>query len=158
MRLNADFSQRVVVRPADYRWVASPMPGVERMMLDRIGDQGALIFVKLHQFAADDHRQFTINTRNSEWSQGLVPGLKVLNLHGFGAEQVALVRWAPDTQFSTHTHWGGEEIFVIDGVFHDGHGEYPAGTWIRSPHRSSHTPFTRREGALIYVKVGHLPE
>ena len=39
MHLNADFSERVVIRPADYQWVASPMPGVERMMLDRIGDE-----------------------------------------------------------------------------------------------------------------------
>jgi hypothetical protein len=31
IELNADFSQRVVVRPDDYSWEASPMPGVERM-------------------------------------------------------------------------------------------------------------------------------
>lgn len=41
MQLNADFSERVVVRPEDYSWVDSPMPGVERMMLDRIGDEVA---------------------------------------------------------------------------------------------------------------------
>ena len=41
MRLNADFSQRVVIPPDEYQWVASPMPGVERMMLDRIGDEVA---------------------------------------------------------------------------------------------------------------------
>ena len=41
MRLNADFSKRIVVRPEDYEWVPSPMPGVERMMLDRIGDEVA---------------------------------------------------------------------------------------------------------------------
>jgi len=41
MRLNADFAKRVVVRPCDYQWVDSPMAGVERMMLDRIGDEVA---------------------------------------------------------------------------------------------------------------------
>jgi hypothetical protein len=41
MKLNADFDQSVVTRPEDYKWVASPMPGVERMMLDRIGDEVA---------------------------------------------------------------------------------------------------------------------
>jgi anti-sigma factor ChrR (cupin superfamily) len=41
MRLNADFSQRVVVRPGDVPWVPSPAPGVERRMLDRIGDEVA---------------------------------------------------------------------------------------------------------------------
>ncbi len=35
-------------------------------------------------------------------------------------------------------------------------GEYPAGSWIRNPHKSKHAPYTDDEGALIYVKVGHL--
>ena len=220
MRLNADFSERVVIRPTDYQWVASPMPGVERMMFDRIGDEvaratslvryapgsvftehvhsggeeflvlegefgdehqvysvgtyvrnpigtshtpkvgerGCVILVKLHQFSTDDQAQIVIDTRTAEWSQGLVPGLKVLGLHEYEGEHVALVRWAPDTLFNPHKHWGGEEVFVIEGVFYDEHGEYPAGSWIRSPHQSEHTPFTKTEGALIYVKVGHLNE
>jgi anti-sigma factor ChrR (cupin superfamily) len=52
---------------------------------------------------------------------------------------------------------GGEEIFVIERTFQDEHGTYPAGTWIRSPHQSVHTPFSDA-GCLIYVKVGHLLE
>jgi anti-sigma factor ChrR (cupin superfamily) len=39
--IHADFKQRIVIPPGDYRWVDSPMPGVERMMLDRIGDEVA---------------------------------------------------------------------------------------------------------------------
>ena len=39
MELNADFSRRVVVHAAGLPWVASPIPGVERRMLDRIGDE-----------------------------------------------------------------------------------------------------------------------
>ncbi len=41
MRINADFSERVVIRPGDTDWVPSPMPGVDRLMLDRIGDEVA---------------------------------------------------------------------------------------------------------------------
>jgi hypothetical protein len=41
MRLNADFTQRVLMRAGDTPWVPSPMPGVERKMLDRIGDEVA---------------------------------------------------------------------------------------------------------------------
>jgi anti-sigma factor ChrR (cupin superfamily) len=41
MHLNADFSQRAIVRFDDSDWVASPMPGVRRRMLDRIGDEVA---------------------------------------------------------------------------------------------------------------------
>lgn len=37
MRINADFSKRVIVEPGQCEWVASPQNGVERMMLDRIG-------------------------------------------------------------------------------------------------------------------------
>lgn len=217
MRVNADFGERVVVRPEDYVWSASPASGVSRMMLDRIGDEvarattivkfapnsefdahthgggeeylvlegtfrdengdypvgtyvrnpigtahtprigadGCTILVKLHQFDETDADQKVIDTANAEFQPGLVEGLSVLPLHAVEGENVALVRWAPGTKFSAHRHWGGEEIFVIDGVFSDEHGDYPAGSWIRSPHMSAHSPFTK-EGCLIYVKTGHL--
>jgi hypothetical protein len=41
MKLNADFSQRALVHAAAIEWVASPMAGVHRRMLDRIGDEVA---------------------------------------------------------------------------------------------------------------------
>lgn len=99
---------------------------------------------------------YAVNGASLEWRQGMVPGLKVASLHQDPTRHTALVRWAPETRFNPHTHVGGEEILVLDGVFRDEHGEYPAGTWIRSPHLSSHRPFTGPEGALILVKVGHL--
>jgi anti-sigma factor ChrR (cupin superfamily) len=218
MRINADFDQKVVIREQDYQWVESPMAGVERMMLDRIGDevaratsivryapnsefsphahgggeeflvldgvfsdehhdypkgtyvrnpigtshtpkvgeQGATIFVKLHQFSKQDQAQIVIDTNTQAWQPGLVEGLSVMPLHSFEAEHIALVKWAPNTQFNPHQHWGGEEILVLEGCFYDEHGVYPQGSWLRSPHLSAHTPFTKDEGALIYVKTGHL--
>lgn len=216
--INADFERRVVIQPSEYQWVESPMPGVERMMLDRVGDEvaratsivryaphsvfsshihsggeeflvlegvfsdehqnyskgsyvrnpvgtshtpsigkeGATILVKLYQFDQDDTEQKVIDTKNRPWRQGLVDGLEVMPLHEYKNEHVALVKWAPHTQFQSHKHWGGEEIFVLEGTFYDEQGHYPKGTWIRSPHMSQHTPFTKDDGALIYVKVGHL--
>jgi len=44
---------------------------------------------------------------------------------------------------------------VVEGVFEDEHGRYPQGSWIRSPHMSLHTPFSK-EGCTIFVKTGHL--
>jgi anti-sigma factor ChrR (cupin superfamily) len=41
MKLNADFTKRAVVHAATLDWQASPMAGVERRMLDRIGDEVA---------------------------------------------------------------------------------------------------------------------
>jgi len=219
MRLNAKFDERVVIRPEDYDWVASPASGVDRMMLDRIGDEvarattivrfapnshfdahthgggeeylvlegvfsdesgdygagtyvrnpigtshtphigpeGATILVKLHQFDADDTETKTIDTRSADFLPGSKPGLSVLPLHSHASENVALVRWSPGTRFADHAHWGGEEIFVIEGTFQDENGDYPAGTWLRSPHMSRHNPWSD-EGCLIYVKTGHLPQ
>lgn len=41
MLLNADFSCRVVVEPRQHHWLSSPQPGVERVMLDRVGGEKA---------------------------------------------------------------------------------------------------------------------
>src|SRR5260370_41608212 len=111
MELNADFSQRVVVHAARLSWVHSPMPGVERRMLDRIGDEVA--------------------------------------------RATSIVRYAPGSHFSPHTHGGGEEFLVLDGVFQDEHGEFPAGSYIRNPPTSHHTPGSE-PGCILFVKLSHL--
>ena len=218
MRVNDDFGLRVVVYHDHYQWVASPMPGVQRMMLDRIGDeiarattivryapnsefsahthgggeeyfvldgvfsdengdyhagtyvrnpigsshsprigsQGATIFVKLHQFAMDDSEQKVINSCHGHWHPGSISGLNVMPLHTYSNEHTALVKWWPNTQFNTHSHSGGEEILVLEGTLYDERGMYPKGSWLRSPNFSQHTPFTKDDGATIYVKTGHL--
>ena len=118
---------------------------------------GSTLFVKLRQFEQADNQELRINTRTSDWYPGMVPGLSVMPLHEHEGISTALVRWAPNTVFNPHVHPGGEEIYVLDGVFHDEFGVYPRGSWLRSPRYSKHAPFTNNEGALIYVKVGHLP-
>jgi filamentous hemagglutinin family protein len=100
-----------------------------------------------------DEREI-IDTKAAPWYQGMVPGLHVMPLMQQGSGST-LVRWAPQTYFSPHKHYGGEEIFVVDGVFEDEHGRYPTGSWIRSPHMSLHQPFSK-EGCTIFVKTGHL--
>ncbi len=116
---------------------------------------GCTLFVKLRQLDPADVRRVVVDTRQAPWLPGLVAGLRVLPLAGFGTEHTALVRWAPDTHFQTHRHFGGEEILVLDGVFSDEFGDYGPGSWMRSPHLSQHQPFSR-EGCLIWVKTGHL--
>ena len=41
MTILEDFSQRALVHSASREWIASPMPGVERKPLDRVGDEVA---------------------------------------------------------------------------------------------------------------------
>jgi anti-sigma factor ChrR (cupin superfamily) len=115
---------------------------------------GCLLFVKLRHLGPDQQHREVIDTTRAPWLQGLVPGLKVMPLMQQGTGST-LVRWAPQTFFNPHRHFGGEEIFVVDGVFEDEHGRYPKGSWIRSPHMSQHQPFSR-EGCTIFVKTGHL--
>jgi anti-sigma factor ChrR (cupin superfamily) len=42
MRINADYTKRVVETPETTQWRPSPSPGVERRMLDRVGDEVAV--------------------------------------------------------------------------------------------------------------------
>lgn len=108
MELNADFTRRAAVHAAHLPWVASPVAGVDRRMLDRIGDEVA--------------------------------------------RATSIVRYAPHSRFSSHTHGGGEEFLVLDGVFQDEHGEFPAGSYIRNPPTSHHTPGSG-PGCTIFVKL-----
>ncbi len=116
---------------------------------------GCTILVKLWQMHHDDQQRVAIATKQTPWANGLVKGLQVMPLHSYGTENVALVKWDAGTQFQPHRHLGGEEIFVVNGVFEDEFGAYPKGTWLRNPSGSQHTPFSK-SGCLIYVKVGHL--
>ena len=116
---------------------------------------GCELFVKLDQFDPGDRETVCLQTRAGEWQPGLVPGLRVMPLHSFGVEHTSLVRWEPGAVFKTHTHPGGEEIFVLEGVFEDEQGAYGPGSWLRNPAWSRHTPFSR-EGCTILVKTGAL--
>ncbi|HMA14506.1 MAG TPA: cupin domain-containing protein, partial [Kiloniellaceae bacterium] len=43
-------------------------------------------------------------------------------------------------------------ILVLDGVFSDEHGDYPAGTFLLNPQGFHHAPFSK-EGCVIFVKL-----
>lgn len=116
--------------------------------------QGCVIFVKLNQFNERDTKQVRIATQQAQWLPG-IGGLKVMPLHDFEHEHVALVKWPKGEKFQQHSHFGGEEILVLTGCFKDEFGVYPKGTWIRNPHMSQHFPFVEDE-TIILVKTGHL--
>jgi anti-sigma factor ChrR (cupin superfamily) len=111
-RVNADFSERVVIATDALPWIPSPQAGVERRLLDRIG--------------------------------------------GEVARATSLVRYAAASAFPEHDHMLGEEFLVLSGVFSDEHGDYPAGTYVRNPPRSHHSPRTA-PGCVILVKLRQMP-
>ena len=112
MQLNADLSRPATVDSAALAWITSPMPGVERRMLERDGDEVA--------------------------------------------RATSLVRYAPGSAFSPHTRGAGEEFLVLDGVFSDETGDFPAGFHVRNPPGSRHTPASA-PGAVIFVKLRQMP-
>ncbi len=115
---------------------------------------GCLLLVKLDQFASTDTATVRIDTNKTAWSPG-IGGLQVMPLHEFEHEHVALVKWPAGERFQPHSHFGGEEVFVLSGQFCDEHGQYARHCWIRSPHMSKHYPFVEEE-TVIFVKTGHL--
>lgn len=64
----------------------------------------------------------------------------------------SVVRYDRGSEFPTHHHPGGEEIFVLDGMFSDEHGDYPAGTYLLNPDGTSHAPFSK-DGCTLFVKL-----
>ncbi len=69
-----------------------------------------------------------------------------------GARDVHRALCAGMSRFSPHVHGGGEEFIVLDGVFQDEHGDYPAGSYVRNPPQSRHTPGSAA-GCTIFVKL-----
>jgi anti-sigma factor ChrR (cupin superfamily) len=108
MKLHANLSKRAIAFSNEIPWVDSPMPGVQRRMLERDGEEVA--------------------------------------------RATSIVRYAAGSYFSSHTHGGGEEFLVLEGVFSDERGNYPAGTYVRNPVGSTHTP-SSQNGCTILVKL-----
>lgn len=108
LRIRADLAETAWVAADDHCWVASPEAGVDRVMLDRIGDEVAVA--------------------------------------------TSIVRYRPGSRFAAHVHEGGEEFLVLDGVFSDEHGDYPAGTYVRNPPGTRHTPRSD-PGCTLFVKL-----
>jgi len=111
--IRADFGRREVVDTHAEPWQPSPAAGVERRLLDRIGDELA--------------------------------------------RATSIVRYAPGSRFAAHDHALGEEFLVLEGVFEDEHGRYPAGTYVRNPPGTRHTPGAS-EGCTIFVKLRQFPQ
>lgn len=112
MKINDNLDIRAVADSASIDWVSSPLPGVDRKMLERDGNEVARV--------------------------------------------TSVVRYAPGSSFSPHTHTGGEEFIVLEGVFSDEMGDFEAGTYVRNPVGSTHKPESK-QGCQIFVKLWQMP-
>ncbi len=104
---------------------------------------------------ADLSQRAVVNSNELEWVDSPLAGVKRRMLERDGEEvarATSLVKYDPDSYFDAHTHTGGEEFLVLDGVFSDEMGDFPKGMYVRNPIGSKHKPHTK-EGTTIFVKL-----
>ncbi len=94
-------------------------------------------------------------TADMPWVPSPTAGVERRMLDRVGGEvarATSLVRYAPGSRFPEHRHALGEEFLVLEGVFSDEHGDYPAGTYVRNPPGSAHSPASG-PGCVLFVKL-----
>jgi hypothetical protein len=104
---------------------------------------------------ADFTRRAAVHAASLPWQPSPTAGVDRRMLDRVGGEvarATTIVRYAPNSRFPAHTHGGGEEFLVLDGVFEDEHGAFPAGCYVRNPPQSRHTPGSG-PGCTIFVKL-----
>jgi quercetin dioxygenase-like cupin family protein len=114
MKINANFKTFAAVQFDATKYIASPSHGVNRFMLDRVGNEKA--------------------------------------------RATTIVEYKPNSKFPVHEHIGGEEFLVLEGTFKDQFGEFRAGTYVRNPIGSKHSPWVDEDGCTIMVKLLQMVE
>lgn len=109
---------------------------------------------------ADFSKTVVVDTAAMPWQASPATGVWRKRLELRGAEEsgrvTSIVRYDPDSRFPSHGHPGGEEILVLEGIFADEHGEYPAGTYLLNPDGFHHAPRSDG-GCVLLVKLRQYP-
>lgn len=107
------------------------------------------------QLNSDFNDLVIVKASQLDWIASPTSGIDRKPLYREGdeiARATSIVRYAPGSAFPAHTHSGGEEILVLDGVFQDEHGDYPKGSYLRNPPGTRHSPASLL-GCTIFVKL-----
>ena len=103
----------------------------------------------------DFSQRIVLHSATMAWDASPAGGVERKRLARADAERghaTSIVRYAAGAAFPEHPHPQGEEIFVLEGVFSDEHGDYPAGTYLRNPPGSKHSPYSE-QGCVLFVKL-----
>ncbi len=108
----------------------------------------------------DFSRPVAVHTAAMDWQPSPGAGVwrKRLELRGApeSGRVTSLVRYDPGSHFPPHEHPDGEEILVLEGIFADEHGSYPAGTYLLNPQGFRHAPRSE-QGCVLLVKLRQYP-
>ena len=101
-----------------------------------------------------------VDTTQMEWTESPSGAVWRKRVHLVGSPEsgqvTSVVRYEPGSRFPPYDHPQGEEILVIDGVFSDEHGDWPAGTYLLNPEGFRHAPFSE-PGCRLFVKLRQFP-
>ena len=115
---------------------------------------GCRLFVKLNQFAAEDHNLLRLHPEHQLW----VPdgqGREQTVLHRFGHELTLLQR-CPAGQLLDLDLAASGELLVLDGGLRDSKGAlYPPLCWLRDQ-QLGRRGLAASEDALVLIKLGSL--
>ena len=104
----------------------------------------------------DMSRPAALRTSEMDWQSSPSGTVWRKRLHLVGAAEsgqvTSVVRYEKGSAFAAHDHPEGEEILVLEGVFSDEHGDWPAGTYLLNPEGFRHAPFSE-PGCLLFVKL-----
>jgi anti-sigma factor ChrR (cupin superfamily) len=132
-------------------WYLRNPPGSAHRPASR---EGALIFVKLWQMAADETGRVQVDTRDPvAWKR--VTGRSVCPLFSSDTEQVSLQRLGAGEAILDQAA-GGAELLVLAGEIDAGDACHPRGTWIRLPAGDRPDWRAGLDGITFYLKTGHL--
>jgi len=96
------------------------------------------------------------DTSRMDWTPSPSASVWRKRMHRVGPAEsgqlTSVVRYDPNSKFPVHDHPDGEEILVLDGVFSDEYGDWPAGTYLLNPEGFRHAPFADA-GCLLFVKL-----
>jgi len=113
--------------------------------------------MKQQELNVDMTQRVVMSAEELAWVPSPMPGVWRKQFERIEAESgrvTSIVRYDAGSSFRSHAHPIGEEIFVLEGVFSDENGDYPAGTYLRNPPGSHHAPFSK-EGCILFVKLDH---
>ncbi|CAF1104388.1 unnamed protein product [Adineta ricciae] len=70
------------------------------------------------------------------------------------ARATTIVKYSPFARFPRHTHGGGEEFVILEGVFSDDlSGDHGPMSYCRHGIGTTHEPWTGEQGAVLLVKL-----
>ena len=110
----------------------------------------------MSELNADFSKRVVMRTAQMDWQASPSAGVwrKRLELAGDveKGRVTSVVRYDAGSAFAPHDHPEGEEFLVLDGVFSDEHGDYPAGSYLLNPRGFRHAPRST-PGCTIFVKL-----